>query len=69
MLDTIAYKFIEGAVIKTVTHVENVDWIALEITALNSQLAAFKEGEQTSEIIAAVVNYTEQLTFLNNLGK
>lgn len=41
--------------------------VGLEISALQSQLLAFQQGEQTQEIVDAINNYTAQITFLQGL--
>lgn len=68
MLDTITYQInnlaFYGALTKTVTGV--VLDVALEISALQGQLAAFRAGRQTPDIIALEADYELQIEFLQS---
>jgi hypothetical protein len=70
MLDTLAYASnTDGSVQKTTTNVSEISAanIAQEITCLQAQLTAFQAGAQTSDIVAAIANYTAQIAFLQGL--
>jgi hypothetical protein len=69
MLDTIHYtKETDGSFTKTVTHVEKVVDLQLEIQAMQEQLVAFNTGtpDHTPEMLVAIQNYTEQLVILQS---
>lgn len=63
-LDSLQYVKTETDWIKTVTHTEIVLDIKLESLTLQSQLEAFKQGEQTTDILVAIDNYEEQLAII-----
>lgn len=67
MLDTLSYvKNQDGLFTKTVTSVsllESAD-VAHEIQALQDMVANFQAGDQTDEIVAAIINYEQQIAVL-----
>ena len=70
MLDTILYSTVDGSIVKTVTHFENVTDIVAEIEALQAQLASFVQAnndEPSDAMAIAITNYQEQIAFLEAL--
>lgn len=63
MIDILSYAGNpDGSVSKTIqTSVAN---LIPELTALQAQLANFKLGQQTSDILSAIQNYTDQINKL-----